>query len=268
MQDPDLSIECELAAAIARQNPLIDEASELLIVGVDEVGRGALAGPVVVGAVAARFRVDPQTGQVWPVAERAGLPEGIRDSKLLTPARRVRLAPQIRQSATAWGIGLASPAEIDAFGIVGALSRAGHRALSEIGLTVDAIILDGSHNWLHAVYEHGEPLPFDAADGGLITSIGWRDGTARGVGGTAGVSGVVAPVRMRVGADRCCLSVAAASVIAKVFRDDLMVGLSSQAPSYAWDRNKGYGSVVHRAAIAELGLHEQHRRSWRLVGEC
>ncbi|MGQ4537882.1 ribonuclease HII [Dermabacteraceae bacterium P7074] len=191
------------------------------VIGLDEVGRGALAGPVAVGACL----VDTELAQ---------FPAGIRDSKLLTPKRRLALAEQIPQCAPCT-VGMAEPGEIDELGITRALALAAKRALAGLGEEalrgVDAILLDGSHDWLSA---YGGSLP--------------------------------APVTVRPKADRDCLSVAAASVVAKVARDELMVTLAARHPHYAWESNKGYGSAVHRQAILEHGVSEQHRVSWNLGG--
>lgn len=124
------------------------------------------------------------------------------------------------------------PAEIDADGISAALTTAALRALDQLTVPVDAIILDGSVDTISAALQ-ARPAP-------------------------------AVRVLVKVGADRDCVSVAAASILAKVHRDALMVELDAQAPEYGWARNKGYGSAEHREAIARLGAHEQHRRSWRL----
>ena len=110
-----------------------------LIAGMDEVGRGALAGPVAVGVAV----VSAST----PVA-----PSAVRDSKLLRPAVRQELVPQIRSWAVGSAVGMASPSEIDALGIVGALRLAGRRALEDLDPTAqpDLVLLDGSHDWLSA----------------------------------------------------------------------------------------------------------------------
>lgn len=187
-----------------------------VVVGIDEVGRGAIAGPVTVGACA--------------VHRDAALrmPDGLKDSKLLSAKRRLALAPLV----DAWGIvalGHASAREVDELGIIEALALAGRRALDELvvrGITpsTSALLLDGTHDWL-----------------------------ARG-----GISGAI----VRAKADRDCGSVAAASIAAKVARDALMTELDAQVPGYGWAGNKGYGSAAHFAAIAALGPTEWHRRTW------
>lgn len=216
---PDLRTERELLRAGAR-----------VVVGMDEVGRGALAGPVSVGAVA----VDLTT--------RSG-PRGVADSKLLTPAARTALLPALGRWGLARAVGHASPTEIDAYGIVVALRIAGLRALAALGLDADVVLLDGSHDWLTGASDRGElelwelPAP------------------------------VVAPaVRTRVKADQHCSSVAAASVLAKCERDGLMVAHAAEHPAYRWDVNKGYGAPEHLAALREHGPSPLHRRSWHLPG--
>lgn len=214
--EPTLEVERELARACG--------GGARIVVGLDEVGRGALAGPVAVGACAIVI------GGEAP----SELPAGVRDSKLLSPARRERLCEPIRAAAHASAVGWASPAEIDAEGIMAALTLAAMRALDGLGALPDAILLDGSADVLTARLAETSPLP--------------------------------PRVLVRVKADRDCASVAAASVLAKVARDALMRELDAEAPQYGWASNKGYGSAVHREAIARLGAHAQHRRSWRLGG--
>ncbi len=205
-KDPTLEAELALFGEGAR-----------LVIGVDEVGRGAVAGPVAVGVHAV-------------LAGTEGFPEGLRDSKLLSEKRREAMAPLVR----AWGVGavgFASAEEIDARGITAMLGEAARRALlilHGLGIPVDrsVILLDGSHDWLTPVLRS----PLD--------------------------------VRTRVGADRACASVAAASVRAKVDRDALMREAHEAHPVYAWESNKGYGSRAHYDGIAEHGLTELHRHTW------
>ena len=215
--------------------PTLDVEHELLSQGctrlgaMDEVGRGALGGPVTVGLVV----VDASVTE--PV-------EGVRDSKLLTPAARDGFVPVVQAWALAFGVGHASAAEIDEWGIVGALRLAGHRALgaaARMGPPPDAVLLDGSHDWLTV------PDPPEL----LSPDLGGVDAP---------------PVTTRVKADMDCAAVAAASVLAKVERDALMVTLAQEYPAYGWDSNKGYGSPPHLEAIRQLGPSVEHRRSWKL----
>ena len=221
---PDTRLERELAATGAR-----------FVAGMDEVGRGALAGPASVGLV---------------VVDAAGLHRepapwsGVRDSKALTASRREALAPGIRGWAAACTVGHAQPAEIDDLGISAALRLAGLRALdlaAAQGCRVDALILDGSHNWL-------APDP------------------ARGVDPEPGPEPGPLPrlVRTLVRADAQCVSVAAASIAAKVERDRLMCRWALEHPQYGWESNKGYGSAAHRAALRRFGATTLHRLSWNL----
>lgn len=199
-----------------------------VLAGMDEVGRGALAGPVTVGVVCVDQR-----------AKTA--PRGVRDSKLLTPDRRQALIVPIQRWALAWGVGHASPAEIDEVGVIAALRLAGRRALAAAGIRPDLVLLDGCHDWL-------------------------SDPAAQGLLGLLADAPTAPPVRTRVKADLTCSSVAAASVLAKVERDELMRGLSFDHPVYGWEVNKGYAAPEHLAALAAHGPCVLHRRSWRLPG--
>lgn len=199
------------------------------VAGVDEVGRGALAGPVSVGAVALDL-ADPELAEIsqetgiWPKLD------GVRDSKLLTPKARMRWAPICRESMAACTVQHRQPSEIDAVGIGYAMRAAGLAALRELeerlGTALDVVVLDGSHDWL--------------------------------------TSGSSPRVRTMVKADVRCLTVASASVIAKVERDALMGQLAEDLPHYGWESNRGYGSATHREAIRLHGPSIHHRRSWNL----
>ena len=210
--------------------PTLDVERELLrggaglIAGIDEVGRGALAGPVSVGVAVIDHTVGP-------------IPLGLADSKLISAKQRDALVPLLTDWVVAHAVGHAEPGEIDAVGIVAALRRAAIRALAQLPVTPDIAILDGSHDWLS------------------------RSDDLFAVG-----EDVVTPrVHVRVKADRDCAVVAAASVLAKVERDALMVDLDGRFPGYGVADNKGYGSDSHRAAITELGASDMHRRSWNLT---
>lgn len=203
-----------------------------LVAGVDEVGRGALAGPVSVGIAV----VDLERQR--PLA-------GVKDSKLLSPAERERLDPLVRRWSVASAVGHASAQEIDSIGIIAALRLAGTRAWHEIlaaGVTPDLVLLDGSHNWLSPADQlslFDEPV-LDA--------------------------GCDAPVHTKIKADMQCLSVAAASVIAKVERDRMMREIHAEYPDFGWDINKGYATVLHRDVLRAAGPTPYHRVSWRLLG--
>ncbi|MEV7661236.1 ribonuclease HII [Paenarthrobacter sp. NPDC089316] len=203
-----------------------------LLAGVDEVGRGALAGPVSVGIT------------VIDLSDH-GLLADVRDSKLLKPEDRDRLEPLVREWALASAVGHASSQEIDEIGIIAALRLAGTRAWCEIlddGVTPDMVLLDGSHNWLSPDVQASL---FDTAPSGPLCE---------------------APVHTRVKADMSCLSVAAASVLAKVARDRIMVDLHSELPAYGWNVNKGYATAAHRDIIRLQGPSAYHRTSWHLTG--
>ncbi|BCW06997.1 MULTISPECIES: ribonuclease HII [Micrococcaceae] len=203
-----------------------------LLAGVDEVGRGALAGPVSVGIAVVNL-------------EDHVLLADVRDSKLLKPEDRDRLEPMVRDWAVASAVGHASAREIDDVGIIAALRLAGTRAWCEIlagGITPDVVLLDGSHNWLSPEVQASL---FDTAPTGP-----WCE----------------APVHTKVKADMSCLSVAAASVLAKVARDRIMVDLHSEVPAYGWNENKGYATAAHREVIRVQGPSAYHRTSWNLTG--
>src|SRR6476469_1976983 len=200
-----------------------------VLAGMDEVGRGALAGPVTVGVVL----IDETCRSA---------PTGVRDSKLLTPAARQAMVPRIQRWCLGYAIGHASPEEIDRVGIIASLRLAGQRALEAVGLSPDLVILDGNHDWLTPPDEVG--LFAFASDAPSATP----------------------PVTTMIKADLKCSSVAAASVLAKVARDQMMVALSGDHPAYGWSLNKGYSAPEHMDALARLGPCELHRRSWRLPG--
>ncbi|MFE9427237.1 ribonuclease HII [Kitasatospora sp. NPDC006697] len=178
-----------------------------VVVGLDEVGRGAWAGPVTVGAAVTGLRKAP---------------EGLTDSKLLTPRRREQLAPVLAGWVTASAIGQASAQECDDLGMTAALRLAAVRALEALPVEPDAVILDGKHDYL------GGP---------------WR-------------------VRTVIKGDQSCVCVAAASVLAKVHRDALMAELAPRYPEFGFAENAGYPSPVHRAALEEHGPTGLHRLSW------
>jgi len=195
--------------------PSLDLEKELLksfdaVIGIDEVGRGALAGPVGVGA----FLFTPDLLD--------SLPPSIRDSKLIAEKKRAEVAEVVM----AWGecgVGLCPVRTIEEKGISFALRTAALQAIENLKTQNAVVLLDGSHNWL------GE--------------IGMK-------------------VVVQTKADRDCGSVAAASVVAKVRRDDLMAKLSQDFPDYGWDSNKGYSSNSHIEAIQRLGPTMHHRTSW------
>jgi len=187
-----------------------------LIAGLDEVGRGSWAGPVMAAAVALPL-------------ERQGLLEdlaGVRDSKQLAPRQRERLLPLIRRAALAIGIGSVPAAEIDRIGIVPATRQAMALALADLGLQPDYLLIDALR--LPAIR-----LPQYALPKG----------------------------------DAKCLCIAAASIVAKVARDQLMVAEEARYPGYGFAAHKGYGTAQHRAALAQLGPCPIHRLSFAPLRE-
>jgi ribonuclease HII len=196
------------------------------VVGIDEVGRGALAGPVMVGAVV--------------LDELRDAPEGIADSKALSPSQRERLVPLIEQWASSVAVGVASAHEIDEWGLCTALAVATDRALSALSLAPRGALIDGPVNLLRAstAMVFGEAPP----------PMAWDE----------------LPVVTVVRGDQRCASISAAAIIAKVRRDALMRELHEKSPLYGWYTNKGYGSLEHRRSLARYGPTRWHRRSWAL----
>lgn len=205
-----------------------------LLAAVDEVGRGALAGPVSVGVVLLAADAKPA-------------PFGVADSKLLTPQARLQLVPRIRRWALDCAVGHASAAEIDQIGIIAALRLAAERAVSQLSLMPDWILLDGNHDYL-------TPRP-DFGLFPLVDLIAEPDRWQCSV-----------PVRTLIKGDMRCSSIAAASVLAKTERDALLISYAEQYPQYGFAENKAYASRQHLEALAEHGPCEIHRCSWNLPG--
>lgn len=180
-----------------------------LVAGVDEVGRGPLAGPVVAAAV---------------ILNRASIPEGLNDSKKLSARRREHLAPLLRQSAMV-GLGVASVEEIDALNILQASLLAMRRAVAELPVTPDHLLIDGNR------------LPED----------------------------LPCPATPVVGGDARSPSIAAASIVAKTWRDNVMKEAATQFPGYGWETNAGYPTKCHKSALRDLGVTPFHRRSFAPV---
>jgi ribonuclease HII len=188
-----------------------------LLIGVDEAGRGPLAGPVVAAAV------------VFPAG--SGLMHGVRDSKTLSAARRQALALEIRAAALAVGVAAASVNEIDRLNIRVATALAMHRAVRRLLTFLPA-----------------SPLPRLLVDGLPVPELGFDH-------------------EALVDGDAHCLSVAAAGIVAKTVRDRLMRQLAVRHNGYGWERNAGYGSAEHLAAIRTHGPTAHHRRSFRPVSQ-
>jgi ribonuclease HII len=186
----------------------------LHVAGLDEAGRGALAGPVAVGAV------------ILPAMKRrlSRALAGVRDSKLMTPLERESLAPRIQEIALAWSVGFAAAEEIDSLGIVHATRLAALRALGELSI------------WPHYLLTDFR-LELPELD----------------LHQTALVKG-----------DTRCLSIAAASVLAKTARDRLMCELDMCYQGYGLGQHKGYGTQAHRFALERLGVSPVHRRSFQV----
>ena len=177
-----------------------------IVAGIDEVGRGAWAGPISVGAA-----VLPCDRRVYRV----------RDSKLLDETERERLFDRIASWCRAWAVGHASQEECDTLGMSAAQRLAARRAVEGLGLTVDAVLVDGNWDFV---------------------------GHAR--------------TRRLVRGDATCLSIATASILAKVTRDRLMRAEAEHFPGYDFDLNKGYPCPRHKSALAAFGPTSIHRRSW------
>ena len=187
------------------ENSLYSETVQL-ICGVDEAGRGPLAGPVCAAAV-----ILPRELQI----------PGLTDSKKLTDKKRRELFPVIQEQAVAYGIGLASEQEIDEINILQATFLAMRRALDQLSVRPDLALIDGNRE----------------TDFGL-------------------------PVKTVVKGDSLSANIAAASILAKVTRDNIMIQLSEQYPEYGFEIHKGYGTKAHYAALTEHGASPVHRRSF------
>lgn len=180
----------------------------MVTVGIDEVGRGCWAGPLVAGAVILER----------PVA-------GLRDSKLLSKRQRQSLTVEIKQQAVAIGLGWVSPGEIDALGLTAAVRLAMRRAVAQITIAYDEIIIDGNINFL------------------------MDNPKARAV----------------IKADASVPAVSAASIVAKVARDAYMAEVAERYPAYGFDKHVGYGTALHRERLRLHGVSNQHRHSFKPV---
>ena len=180
--------------------------------GCDEAGRGCLAGSVYAAAVI--FPADYQN-------------EELNDSKQLTDKKRHQLREIIERDAVAWAVGVVTPEEIDKINILNASFLAMHRALDQLKVRPEAIIVDGNR-----FKQYGE-----------------------------------VPHACIVKGDAKYLSIAAASILAKTYRDDYMDGLAEEYPQYDWKSNKGYPTKKHRKAIRQYGVTPYHRMSYNLLGD-
>ncbi|MGX7679511.1 ribonuclease HII [Jatrophihabitans sp. DSM 45814] len=210
-----------------------------LLAAIDEVGRGALAGPVSVGVVL----LAPDTKPA---------PFGVADSKLLSPQARRQLVPRIRRWALDCAVGHASATEIDRIGIIAALRLAAERAVGQLMIAPEWVLLDGNHDYLTRREDLALfAVPDPAGSESESETDRWRCSV---------------PVRTLIKGDMKCSSVAAASVLAKTERDAMLIELADQYPHYGFEENKAYASPQHMAALAEHGPSEIHRRSWNLPG--
>lgn len=196
------------AAPTRRIERELRELGHEVIVGIDEVGRGAWAGPLAVGAA-----VVPHDRRV----------NGVRDSKALTERDRERLFDRIASWCVTWSVGMVSEVECDELGMADAQRLATRRAVEGLGIAPDAAVSDGKWDFVSPLVPH---------------------------------------VEMRVKADRDSLSVATASVLAKVVRDREMRRLAEHYPHWSFDTNKGYPCAVHKSALQGYGPSAIHRRTW------
>jgi ribonuclease HII len=195
----------------------------------DEVGRGAWAGPVTVGVAVLFPSVRPSSMPLW-----------LQDSKLLAEARREAVFEEIAAWCADAGVGHASAAECDRWGMTAALRLAGYRALHALELRPHALLVDGPVDLLRAGpgADRVPDLP------------------------PVAVPSTIVP---RIDADAHCAAVAAASVLAKVVRDRIMRAEAEHFPAYDFEHNKGYPSLTHQIALAGYGLSSIHRRTWAFV---
>jgi ribonuclease HII len=223
------------------------------VAGLDEVGRGAWAGPVSVGVAVVR-----------PGVTSRSLPFWLRDSKLLAEDRRESVFDEIAAWCVDGAVGHASPAECDRWGMTAALRIAAYRALAVLEIRPDAVLVDGPHDLLQA---RPPKPPADGVVDGDQPALPGLDGA--GVMAEPELPPVTSPstVVPVVDGDARCASVAAASVLAKVVRDRLMREEAGHFPAYAFERNKGYPSMVHQTALRGYGLSSIHRRSWAFVAD-
>ena len=184
----------------------------LIEAGCDEAGRGCLAGSVYAAAV-----ILPSDYQN----------ELLNDSKKLTAKKRYALREEIERDAIAWAVGIVTPEEIDKINILNASFLAMHRALDQLQVRPEAVIVDGNR------FKPYQDLP--------STTIVKGDGKY--------------------------LSIAAASILAKTYRDDYMLSLAEEYPQYDWQSNMGYPTKKHRQAILEHGITPYHRKSYNLLGD-
>lgn len=189
--------------------------------GCDEAGRGCLAGPVYAAAVILPTNTDLNES---PLRE-------LNDSKQLSESARYRLRPVIEREALAWAVGIVTNEEIDRINILRASILAMHRALDQLSVRPDFILVDGNR-----FYSYNDP-----------------------------VRHTITPHQTIVKGDGKMMSIAAASILAKTYRDDHMMQLDREFPEYHWAQNKGYPSAAHRDAIRKYGTTPHHRLTFQLL---
>lgn len=207
----------QLRPGLRKSAPTLDHEKALwadgleIVVGLDEVGRGSWAGPLVIGAA-----VVPKDRRLYK----------LRDSKMLTEAEREAMFDRVADWCDAWSLGVVSPEECDELGMSAALRLAAKRAIESLSVIPDRILLDGSHDFI--------------GDGRTHTIV-------KG--------------------DALCVSIAAASILAKVSRDRMMRNEAENFPAFDFHRNKGYPCPRHRMALSALGPTTIHRRSWSFMDD-
>ena len=200
--------------------------------GCDEAGRGCLAGPVFAAAV-----ILPSDYQN----------EMLNDSKQLTEKKRYQLREVIEREALAWAVGIVDNKEIDRINILNASILAMHRALDQLSIRPENIIVDGNR-WK----PYKEPTAVNSHLSPVTCHLSPVNSTV--------------PATTIVKGDGKYLSIAAASILAKTYRDDFMLRIHEEFPQYHWDKNKGYPAKVHREAIRQFGTTPYHRMSFNLLG--
>lgn len=212
------------------------------ILGIDEVGRGPWAGPLVIGVAVLPERFDENNNPI----EQQTWQDDLADSKKLTPKRREKLSPIILENAKATGLGWIPAKELDQIGLSNALKLATRRAVCEL------LKLDPKQNEANLKNINLENLPFDE----III-----DGTMNFLKGTP----LENMVTFMPKADAKIKEVSAASIIAKVARDDYMKNLAEKYPQYGFEKHVGYGTAAHKAALEKFGPCDEHRISFKPV---
>lgn len=226
----------------------------LVEAGCDEAGRGCLAGSVYAAAV------------ILPPDYHNDL---LNDSKQLTEKRRYELRRQIESDAVAWAVGIVTPQEIDAINILRASFLAMHRAIDQLKVRPEALIIDGNRFIPYFPPADGQPVPE------TLATTPWSEDELKKIAETSSAdeifngrverAALALPHTTIVKGDAKYLSIAAASILAKTYRDDYMNDLAERYPQYDWLSNKGYPTKKHRMAIKENGVTPYHRLSYKLL---